>query len=242
MSLPDGGLRAYFYGMKPYATLPALTARSSVASIATAWPAAIEVFERYDIRYAASGGNTLANAAEEAGVRTADLMAGLAAVTAEPPASERSLVELVTTTVDSEHAEIRRQFGLLDAALYEPEGSESRQRIGRLFRGLMMEVLEHMAREERELMPAIRHSLTRSDRSPREASLGQRILIEFVEHDRVVERLSRIRQLTLEARLADEITAELAAQLYTFEKTLLRHVHMENNILLPGVLELERAS
>jgi iron-sulfur cluster repair protein YtfE (RIC family) len=240
MSRAPGGSGRIFYGMTP--SPPALTPRSPLAAIATAWPAALDVFERLDIRYASNGTNTLADAADEAGIRIADLMESLAEVTAAPPAGERSLLELVSMVLPSEHAEIRRQFDLLDASLDGPDRSESAQRIARIFRRLMMEVFEHMAREEHELIPAIHNSLTRMDRSRRDASLGQRILIEFVEHDRVVERLSRLRQLTMEALLADEITPELAAQLTTFERTLLRHVHMENNILLPGVLEAERDS
>jgi regulator of cell morphogenesis and NO signaling len=215
------------------------TSTMTVGDLVRFWPAAIDLLESRDIRYAINGSATLAAAAEEAGLSLAELLAELASLVTAPPVTTVSMEQLLGKTIPAEHDAIRRRLSAVARRLTAGGDHEQIRRIRRVLSLLASDVLGHMEREERDLMPAICSGGYVEQRKSLTASLGQRILIEFVEHDQLERRLIRLRQLRLEAQLSGALQPAAGEELRSLERLLLRHIHLENNILLPAVVEIE---
>ena len=95
----------------------------------------------------------------------------------------------------------------------------------------------HILREERELFPRI-EELELHPHRVRAGSISRPLLAEFVEHEAVSEALDRIRELTIRLR-GGTSDIELLDSIERLVLAVRRHLHRENNVLIPRVLELE---
>jgi regulator of cell morphogenesis and NO signaling len=211
----------------------------TVGDLVRFWPDAINLLETLDVRYSSNGSATLAAAAAEAGLSLEALVAALATLVTAPPATTLSMEQLLATTIPADHDAIRRSLAAIVQLLESIADHEQVQRIRRVVASLELEVLGHMEREERDLLAAICIGGYLEQKKDPAGSLGQQILIELVEHDEIERRLIRLRQLRLEARLSGALQPAAAEALRSLERLLLRHIHLENNILLPAVTGIE---
>ena len=73
-------------------------------------------------------------------------------------------------------------------------------------------------------------------------TLTDRILIEFLEHDLVAEKIRTMREITYDWQLpprAPKTLRTLWGDLKAFDRGLQRHMHLENNILYPRTIAME---
>lgn len=94
------------------------------------------------------------------------------------------------------------------------------------------ELSQHMANEERVLFPMIRAGLGRAAAPP--------IEVMRAEHEDHARALARTRELTGDLVAPPEACAtwrSLYAGLVRLEAELMEHVHLENHILFPRVLD-----
>lgn len=125
-----------------------------------------------------------------------------------------------------------------------PELIEVQQEFNACFGGMVM----HMKKEELMLFPYV-CKLVESQRSgasvtPRRAPLEGSIAKLLDDHSDEGDRFDRIRAITNNYALPEDGDATYAAtfnMLKEFEADLYRHVHLENNILFPRAIELEKA-
>ncbi|MGZ4809983.1 MAG: hemerythrin domain-containing protein, partial [Thermoanaerobaculia bacterium] len=73
----------------------------------------------------------------------------------------------------------------------------------------------------------------------RAGSISRPMLNEFVEHDIVHERMTKIRELTLQLRARPDADTALLDELDELYRAVHRHIHLENNVLIPLVIDLE---
>jgi regulator of cell morphogenesis and NO signaling len=116
------------------------------------------------------------------------------------------------------------------------------------FSGLWQELSQHMEKEERILFPAIK-SLFAADAAagtatpPPFGSVMGPISVMEREHEAAGDAIHAIRELSHNFALPDDACTTYRVtfkELQDFEADLLQHVHLENNILFPRAIELER--
>jgi regulator of cell morphogenesis and NO signaling len=109
-------------------------------------------------------------------------------------------------------------------------------------------MIQHLGAEEDVLFPYIKKLVSAKENpEPPEIDafgmMANPIAMMKKEHDEAGEAMKKIRRLTDDFRLPEDACATyrvLYENLEAFEKDLHKHVHLENNILFPKALELER--
>lgn len=217
---------------------------------------AAAVFERHGIDFCCGGNRPIAEACRERGTDdrqvVAELEAVLASVQDQPRFAAWDLDFLATYIVNNHHSYVRQAIGPMQAHTrkvaevhgdHHPEVRE----IARRFDLVAAELTAHMAKEERVLFPYISQlaAATRGSEAPVApfGTIANPIAMMELEHQNAGDALAAIRRLSAgfvpppDACTTFKVTYQ---ELQAFEKDLHRHVHLENNILFPRALDLER--
>jgi regulator of cell morphogenesis and NO signaling len=219
---------------------PAFDASTPVGQIAREHPWAVEIFERLDVEYSCRGGRPLRDAAMAAGWSAEELLHELrsaAQTAAEPEGPEPTLAAILETIITDHHRLEAARLNELARSLADAPQSVPLQRLRRLLDAVHATMRTHMLREERDLFPRLEELELHPERV-RAGSVTNPLLIEFVEHETVHEWLTRMRELVLQLRL-EGLDAGLLAALEMLHRQVHRHLHLENNVLIPRVIDLE---
>ena len=212
---------------------------AAVGALARRHPMLIALFEELEIDYACKGGRTLRDAATYAGHDARQVLDLVRATAGQPEEDKGTLAELIHLIITDHHKfaseQTRAILKQLNATVDPPEDL---RRITRIFKTLAAAVDTHMLREERQLFPPI-EALEIHPHRVRFGSMSRPLLAEFVEHDLVHEWLVRIRELSLRLRSAKSPHTDILDALDTFDRDAHRHMHLENNVLSPRVVEME---
>ena len=220
---------------------------------------AAAVMERFGLDYCCGGQRTLGQACEAkqidlAGVLSALQVLGPATDTDQLPEAWRELDALTRYIIDTHHRYVTISVPAINASLDKLVAVHGTQHseltaIRTTFRALGEELLTHMMKEESLLFPAI-DELARRHRG--EASSGPGMFATILHPVRMMEDdHQEAGQLAAQLRAltggnydppADGCGTYRAcfAELRRFEQDLHRHVHLENNVLFPGALDVER--
>lgn len=223
----------------------------SLADLVTESPARARVFERFGLDYCCHGSRSLAAACESARVDPDMVVAALLETMPAPAPWNGAGIDGVVEHIEmTHHRYLRESLPRLDALfdrVIEVHGERHPELLDvrTTFHALCADLEPHMLKEERVLFPACR-ALAESD-VPVDlpfGSVGNPISVMEHEHDEVAELLERLREQTDGFRLPDDACASYRA-LYEGLAELVAdthlHVHTENNVLFPRVLERERA-
>jgi regulator of cell morphogenesis and NO signaling len=218
---------------------------------------AAAVFERHGVDFCCGGHRPVAEACSELGVDPAalarDLETALAQASPDVPRFNIwDLDQLTGYIVANHHVYVRQAVDTLLAhtrkvADVHGENHPEVRAIADRFEALAAELASHMAREEQVLFPYI-NGLAQAQRGgPVPAapfgSVDRPIRMMETEHESAGDAVASIRKLSGGyARPADACTTFRVTyqELHAFEADLHRHVHLENNILFPKALALER--
>lgn len=230
----------------------------TLADLVTRNPALAEPLGQLGLDYCCGGRQTLARAASEAGLDLADTLAVLSNADSQStgrPSSEAdwsamTAAELVDHLESTHHAYLRRvlpQLGELAVKVARVHGANHPElvRVADVFMALRSDLEPHLMKEERVLFPLIR-DLQTATTSPdfHCGSLVNPIRVMLMEHDTAGELLAQLRSLTdgftCPADACGSYTA-LYSGLAELEADTHMHVHKENNLLFPKVLEAEAA-
>lgn len=222
----------------------------TLGDIVTSAPSSARVLERFGLDYCCGGRRTLADACESAGVDTAEVIAALEAIEPGPTPDWASMgpAELVDHLEATHHRYLHDELPRLAALVAKVHGVHGQNHpeltdVKATFDELHAELAPHLMKEERVLFPMIRELAT-ADTAPQFhcGSLRNPISVMLREHDSTGEQLERLRTITdgyapppdacASYRALYEGLAELEADTHL-------HVHKENNLLFPAVLELE---
>ena len=218
---------------------------SSLGELVAECPARADLFERLHLDYCCGGRQTLAQACAKHGLELGEIRAALAALDEGDLQTigienrdwrQVGVEELCAHIVTVHHDGLREAFPrlerLFDTVVRVHGGSDPRLGDARCLFGEIRSDLEpHLASEESELFPACVAS------EPAGTPVDEELLAEHeAEHTELGHALAALRVLCddydRQAALCNTHRALLDA-LEAFEQDLHRHVHEENNILLP---------
>ncbi len=236
-----------------------ISSTSTLRSIALEQPATIRVFERFHLDYCCGGRQPLAEACAKMGIKTETLLAALTAATKDSQDEqnfvEATPAELIQHIVETHHAYIRSELPHLQSmaervatkhGAVHPEATLVQRNLAQL----ADEILFHLDKEERILFPYIK-GLQRSRNENAEApsacfgSVESPIRQMIHEHEGAATLLAEMRAVTNGFAPwpdACPTTTGLYYGLAAFERDLHRHVHLENNLLFPRAVALEKAA
>lgn len=232
-----------------------------IRDIVAAHPGTIEVFEQFGIDYCCHGSLSLAEACRRAEVDVNPVLERLAEVAATVPCEEAprweqaSLRQIIGFIIHHHHEYTRRAIQAIRRGLSEVRAEHESAypelaAVVSIFNRLSQETLFHLAKEESGLFPRIEQleMASRGERPAAAAAPGRagehstiRVMME--DHDAAGAMVAELRRLTggyAPPAKADAAHRRLYRELAEFERDLHRHVHLENNVLFPRALELER--
>jgi regulator of cell morphogenesis and NO signaling len=217
----------------------------TVAQLAIAQPGALAVFTKYNIDYCCGGHRSLTEACHRIGLDPAKI---LTEINQTPPADSTqalrfdnwSSILLVDFIVENHHAFIRRavpELELLLEKVCDRHGNDSLEllQIREAFLDLSEDLVSHMEKEENILFPAIKRLESESkEHNPIQRIIQAPITAMEDEHEAAGDLVKRIRSLSFNYTPPDFAcpTFQVTYQkLKEFDNDLMRHIHLENNIL-----------
>jgi regulator of cell morphogenesis and NO signaling len=223
----------------------------TLAEAVDAAPQLAREFERRGMDYCCGGGRTLGEACALIGL---DPEATIAELSEAAPTSGSAEWTTMTADVLVDHIEathhrylwdeMPRITALVDKIVavhgdHHPELVE----VAACFAHVRADLEPHMLKEERMLFPMIRELATSTGApSFHCGSLRNRISVMLSEHDAVGNLLTRLRRLTSDYTPPADGCASYAAcfaAMAELEADTHLHIHKENNVLFPMVVQLE---
>jgi regulator of cell morphogenesis and NO signaling len=220
-------------------------------------PGGVAAMEKHHIDYCCGGAKTLRQVATELGLRVEWVLETIAREREGGAAPDTQLLDvplpqIVGQLVDGHHATSRAAAETLRAlAARAAEAHPDREVLGAL-RGhldvLFTALLPHLVHEERNLFPYV-VSLDRAAQTP--GSPMPVALFETIrhvlddmehEHERCDLELQAMRELTGGYAVDESTPADVKAlyeALDAHEKDLIRHMHLEGNVVFPRAERLE---
>lgn len=219
-------------------------------------PRARGVLIRFGIEPDHQADATLGNACRHLGIDTAAVLEGLARLDRDLPAGPRPPVDLgrlCDFVVSFHHEYVQRTAPQIAEWLETLTGRYGAEqpalaRLSRIFAAVAMDMASHMRKEEQILFPAISDMAQAArERRPlaREpfATVLHPIRVMESEHDRVDRGMAEVCSLVAGLTAptpADPTWRRCMAEIARFAEDLDQHVHLENFVLFPRALELER--
>jgi regulator of cell morphogenesis and NO signaling len=236
--------------------------QQTVGEIAARNPRSVRVFEELGIDYCCGGNRTLADACAQACVpteRALELIEKTGQSINPPPAAGPEgwnfapLRALTGHIVREHHGYVRTEAPRLEGLFRKvlPRHGEAHpelKELEELFVAMVGELGTHMMKEEQILFPHLERmeAARQAGAAAPQAVFGpvSRPIANMVaDHDDAGALLARMRALsggyTLPQDACPSYTV-LYSGLQDFERDLHRHVHLENNILFPRAIDLER--
>lgn len=232
-------------------------AEETLGEIAAADLRKAEVFKKYGLDFCCGGKQTVKQACAEKGIDVAlvekelQQASNVPAAAARPlPFNDWNLDFLADYIVNTHHSYVKKMMPDLKAYAekvarvhggHHPELIE----INNLVQETMTEMAAHTIEEESTLFPYIKKLVllngdaTAKDIVPVEESIDLRIQ----EHELVGGNMQKIRELSSNYTVPEDGCASysfLFKSLNEFEEDLHIHVHLENNILFPKAIAMEK--
>ncbi|HEX5226106.1 MAG TPA: iron-sulfur cluster repair di-iron protein [Bryobacteraceae bacterium] len=231
----------------------------TVREIAIRHPESVRVFETLGIDYCCGGKRPLAEACKNANVPLAKLLEMLGELEAKAGGEEQwspegaSAAELAAHIVERHHGFVRAEAPRLQAlaAKVVTRHGQAHAELGPIqdaFEALVEELSGHMMKEERILFPFIAQ-MEKAIGNGGPAPAGCFPSVEFpisrmlAEHEDAGALTARIRELAGGFQAPADACPTYRALyhgLEQFERDLHYHIHLENNILFPRTVEMER--
>ncbi|HUX66678.1 MAG TPA: iron-sulfur cluster repair di-iron protein [Terriglobales bacterium] len=228
----------------------------TVGELAAALPGAARVFESLGIDFCCGGQGSLEAACASRGLAVREVLAALerSRTLPEPSGTDwpsEPLPALMGHIVERHHQYIRSEVPHIQQWLDKAVAAHGERhpellRIRHHFEAMAIEMSQHLAKEELILFPAIaRLAGAVAPGATCFASLEQPVRMMMLEHDHAGNDLAQIRQASGDFAPPPDACNTYRAlyrALHEFDTDLRQHVHLENNILFPRALQLEKAA
>jgi regulator of cell morphogenesis and NO signaling len=232
----------------------------TVREIAINHPASVRVFENLGIDYCCGGKRPLEEACEKANVPIAKAMQLLrdlgtnSAPSEEQQWTDASFLDLTAHIIHRHHRYVRDEAPRVQTLLQKVVSRHGQAHpelsaIQETFVALSGELFAHMMKEERVLFPFL-EQMEAAARTGGPSPVGCFPSVEFpiarmlAEHEDAGALTTKIRELSGDYQPPDGACPTyrgLYHALEEFERDLHHHVHLENNILFPRAVEMERS-
>ena len=237
-----------------------VTAEKTVGEMVRKSAAAERVFEKFGIDYCCGGKRLLEEACNTAGVQVGKVLASLEAAS-EGPAQNQSdrdwqgepLSELISHIVRTHHKYTRDEIARLGplfnrvCSVHDKEHPEL-ESMRSIFQGLAQELTMHMMKEEMVLFPYIERMEEAVIQKepilpPPFGTVQNPVRMMEHEHDSAGKAMRGLRETSLGYSAPVDACISfrtLYQTLEQFEADLHQHIHLENNILFPRAIQMER--
>jgi regulator of cell morphogenesis and NO signaling len=161
---------------------------------------------------------------------------------------------LIAHVVDAHHGYLREHLPLVGeelsrTLLVDGDLHDELFALGRLFAKLRAELLDHLRSEETELFPLLSTlAAGTAEGNQIESGAREEMMVGMraaeMEHDRVGDLLKRMRAEVEGYSVPPDVCTTygpLLRHLMELEADIHRHIHLENNVLFPGVRGLLEA-
>ena len=231
----------------------------TVREIAINNPATVRVFQTFGIDYCCGGKRPLHEACASVNAPMDSVMEALDeldvnGISPEEVWTNSSLADLTAHIVGRHHRYVRDESPRIARLLQKvvERHGEAHPELGAIqdtFAALSQELFAHMIKEERILFLFL-ETLETAVRAGRPAPLGCFASVELpisrmlADHDDAGALLAKMRELSGGYRAPEGSCPSyrgLYQALEEFERDLHHHVHLENNILFPRAVEMERS-
>lgn len=236
------------------AKMQMFTITDTVADIVTRRPGLSRLFEQAGIDYCCGGKKALEEACRTKGIDPQAFLAkleGAIAQGAEEPAIDvvaMSLSELIDHIVKVHHAFIRSEFpraAMMAEKVAAVHGGEDPRlvQVKKTFLALAEDLTHHLVKEEEVLFPMVRRREKGGTQETASSGSCAELLQQMeTEHNQVGSALAKLRELTDGYSPPDwacNTYRALLDVLAHIERDIHQHVHKENNVLFPRLLQLE---
>lgn len=217
-----------------------------------------EVFKKYGLDFCCGGKKTVKEACEEKGMDVTKIEQELQRADKMPsarplPYLDWSLDFLADYIVNTHHSYVRKaipELRMYAEKVARVHGTQHPElgNIQPIVESICREMTSHMVKEEQVLFPYIKQlvsatTLTEVPQAVHLNTIRTPINIMEMEHEVTGKNLEIIRSLANDYQLPEDACGSYRVffkMLQEFEEDLHLHVHLENNILFPGALELEK--
>jgi regulator of cell morphogenesis and NO signaling len=229
----------------------------TVREIALAAPQTTRIFEEYKIDFCCGGRTSLGDACVKAGV-SSDVVSEKLKSVLEAPASTGDAERLPSATlvdhiIDKHHeftrSEMLRISGLLEKVCWKHgEKHPELYQLRDSFQALTSDLIMHMRKEEMVLFPYIHDLVRATERGiaplmPPFGTISHPVKVMEWEHDEAGTILKKMREVTDDYKVPDGACPSFTALYFgldALEKDLHQHIHLENNVLFPKALKLDK--
>lgn len=217
-----------------------------------------QIFKKYGLDFCCGGKKTVKEACAEKGLDVTkveqELQQADKVVSSKPlPYNDWSLDFLADYIVNTHHSYVSKILPDIRTYSKKVQGVHGNRhpeltRVNELVEAINDELTAHMMKEEKILFPYIKELVYNKSHSGSSApsqfgSVQNPIRMMETEHETVGNNMAEIRELTENYTLPQDACASyslLYRMLEEFEDDLHLHIHLENNILFPKALELEK--
>ena len=217
-----------------------------------------QIFKKYGLDFCCGGKKTVTQACAEKGLDVTRIQQELRQADKMPssrpiPYGDWSLDFLADYIVNTHHSYVTKHLPdirMYAAKVAKVHGNHHPEllRIHHLVEAVNTELMAHMVKEERVLFPYIKElAAAKKNTQPLHAAhfgtVQNPINMMEMEHELVWKNLEEIRALSNNYSLLEDACASyslLYRMLGEFEEDLHLHIHLENNILFPKALEIEK--
>ncbi|HCS20261.1 MAG TPA: iron-sulfur cluster repair di-iron protein [Bacteroidetes bacterium] len=217
----------------------------------------VEVFKKYGIDFCCGGKKTIREVCLEKGLDQVQIekeliQSGQQISTMRPPTySDWKIDFLSDYIVNTHHSYVQKMIPELLHYAKKVAGVHGQAHpelisINSLVQEVCTELVNHMAKEEKVLFPFIKNLVNHGinpGSAPFFGSVQSPVAMMEEEHEFVGVRMEKIRSLSKDYALPSDACASytlLFNMLKEFEEDLHLHIHLENNILFPKALALEK--
>lgn len=219
-----------------------------------------EVFKKYGLDFCCGGKKTVKEACAEKGIDVTKVEQELqnadkSSFTARPlPYNDWSLDFLADYIVNTHHSYVRKTIPDIrnyTEKVAKVHGAHHPEllRINQLAQEVCDEMSAHMVKEEQVLFPYVKKLVAEKKDGTREVKFGNLDSVQTpinmmeMEHELVGNNMDEIRKISNNYAVPEDGCASYAFLFKTldeFENDLHIHVHLENNILFPKAINLEK--
>lgn len=226
------------------------TENTAVGEIVAMLPKASDVFKKYKIDFCCSGDRSLKEAADKRGVAIEELMNQLQDLYAQTDEKTEknwltaSYPELIDHIINKHHRYLLEELPNLSpyvTKVMRVHGGNHPHliKVHQLFNELKTELEQHLWKEESEAFPLI-IQYDQQPTSENEQKMKNIVGELTKEHDKTGDIIKEIRRITNDYTLPNGAcrTYQLVYnRLEALESDLFEHIHLENNVLFPRILQ-----
>ncbi|MEP7077022.1 MAG: iron-sulfur cluster repair di-iron protein [Acidobacteriota bacterium] len=228
----------------------------TIGEIAIETPASTRIFEEYKIDYCCHGNTEFNEACELAGVSPVEISEKIAEVIRAGDTYSTTtscLKELIEYILDKHHLYTHQEIAMLPALMKKVANRHGDShpelfKMEKLFAALCKDLTSHMYKEERVLFPYIveleAHVMDESPLTePHFGTVNNPMRMLKMEHEDAGAILEKLRSMSKDYELPEGACTSfrtLYSRLEEFERDLHQHIHLENNILFPTAIEIEK--